>query len=252
MRCYSGTIQHGYVLFYNCQRLCEYFCFPPYKRSSTDKYVNCHTTSGNWLTTSGEQPCIKADEVTTTTKIFATDSSDVPSFTSFKDEDNFVSATDHDDINVRAITGVIATCAAVILLVVVRLLIIRTRSAKQSTQMPEVEVNSQIHQNREAQAQQEIVTPHQSPTNRTNSEHEHEDRGMIIFSIRQWFGISLLRNPYNTFRNPSEPPPYDAASAPPPTYEETEGVSRSTRETAEVTCGERLEIPVDSPPPYTV
>ncbi|XP_060604660.1 uncharacterized protein LOC132757405 [Ruditapes philippinarum] len=108
---------------------------------------------------------------------------------------------------------------------------------------------------RAAGEQRMPVTPSQTRTEESRNESENDTTGVFII-VRRIFRIHQLRNPYSALENPPEPPPYDAESVPPPSYEETEGTNRpasdSTNEAStDVRFSESSETPVGSPPPYT-
>lgn len=235
------TIDNGYVFPCDDNFYCQYACESGYH--SPDQgwdMVFCDVSSGKWLKPGSHSlPCVKAPTTQPLTARHETD-----------DVHNYVLVIS------TSVTGSIV--GLVLLFVFLRFclgVVLRRQLASPPTvAMPPGMANvmedrgvEELRRERFAREQEDNIRRQNENIREQNVTNSDPNNDNLILRVRRFFKIT--RNPYGVFRNTPEPPPYDAESFAPPSYEESEGATRVTP----AFCEQERELRVDhrqEPPPY--
>lgn len=240
-------LDNGYVIMgvSGCS-ICQYECDPGYFKASFGP-VYCNTISGKWRLFDDEyQPCIL--DYITPMEMLPT----VLPATKVPGVHNIVVVS-------TSVTG--GVIGLVLLLIIIRLclriVLRRQRESGPRVGMPSGRANV-MEVRRMEECRGRLVTDQNEYTRRqyehirgqyaTVSDTDNDNHSSFIFRIQRFFKIT--RNPYRAFQNTTEPPPYDAESFAPPTYEESEGASRVTSALNQPVGEATVDRRQDPPPPY--
>lgn len=235
------SIDNGYVFSCTDNNLyCQYECVSGYHKAISgwsSSTVYCDGLSGKWMITGyASTPCIKA-----------------PTTHPLKVQH------ENDDV-INSVLVISASVTGGVVGLVLLLAFIWFCLRKQLAHPPTVAIppgGANVMEDRQLEElcrerlsrEQEDNTRRQNENirgqNETNSESETNNRS-IIFRLRRFFKIT--RNPYEAFRNTPEPPPYDAESFGPPTYEESERATHVTPASFQQEREPRVDLGQEQPP----
>lgn len=242
-------LDNGHVImgFSGCS-ICQYECDPGYFKASFGP-VYCNTISGKWRLFDDEyQPCILEYTYITPMQTLPT----VLPATKVPDVHNIVVVS-------TSVTG--GVIGLVLLLIIIRLCL-RIVFRRQLASGPRIAMPSERANAMEVRRMEEcprrLVRDQDEYIGRQNeyirgqyatvSAPDNDNHSSFIFRIRRFFKIN--RNPYRTFQNTTEPPPYDAESFTPPTYEESQEATRVTSTLFQPVGVATVNRSEDPPPPY--